>query len=89
MARIVFTPNIQRHLQCPPVEVSGSTVAEALDALFVINPRARDYILDNQGAVRQHMVIFVNGAGIHDRTGLSDRLAENTEIYIAQALSGG
>jgi hypothetical protein len=33
--------------------------------------------------------VFVNGARIRDRTHLSDRLPENAEIYVLQALSGG
>lgn len=34
--------------------------------------RSRPYVLDDQGAVRRHMVVFVNGRQITDRTRLSD-----------------
>ena len=89
MAHIVFTANIQRHLHCPPAEVSGKTLRNVLEALFVGNPGARDYVLDNQGAVRQHIAIFVNGESIRDRQQLSDPVTDDAEVYIIQSLSGG
>jgi hypothetical protein len=35
------------------------------------------------------MVVFVDGRQIRDRQRLSDPVATNGEIYVAQALSGG
>jgi hypothetical protein len=69
--------------------VEGGTVREALEAVFRGNPRARAYVLDEQGAVRPHMVVFVNGQQIRDRRHLSDPVPQSAEIYVAQALSGG
>ncbi len=89
MPIITFTPNIQRHVSCPPSGVEGQTVREALEAAFRGNPRARAYVLDEQGAVRPHMVVFVDGRQVQDRQHLSDPVQGNTEIYVAQALSGG
>ncbi len=89
MVRVVFTPNLQRHIACPPVEVEASTVREALDAAFAGNDRARSYVLDDQAALRKHMTVFINGNRIQDRTCLSDDVPENGEIYVLQALSGG
>jgi molybdopterin synthase sulfur carrier subunit len=89
MIRVVFTPNLQRHIACPPVEVEGATVREALEAAFAGNERARAYVLDDQAGLRKHMAVFVNGARIADRVHLSDRVPENAEIYVLQALSGG
>jgi len=89
MPTITFTPNIQRHVNCPPATVAGETVSQALEAVFQGNPRARGYILDEQGAVRPHMVVFVDGRQLKDRQRLSDPVTSNAEIYVAQALSGG
>ncbi len=89
MVRVTFTANMQRHVACPTTEVSGRTVREVLGRVFADNPRARDYVLDDQGAVRQHMVVFVNGEPIRDRDGLSDPVADESEVYVMQALSGG
>jgi sulfur-carrier protein len=89
MATVSFTPNIQRHVRCPPTQVKGETVRQILEAVFIQNPKARGYVLDDQGAVRAHMVVFVDGHQIRDRSQLSDRVEANAEIYVAQALSGG
>src|SRR5688572_17716348 len=89
MARVTFTSNLQQHLAAPPVETSGGTVREVLDAVFRDNPKLRSYVLDDQGGVRKHMVVFVNGRAIGDRTKLSDPVPESAEVYVMQALSGG
>ena len=89
MPTITFTQNIQRHVSCPPANVDGQTVRQALEAVFEKNPQARGYVLDDQGGVRPHMVVFVDGQQIRDRQNLSDPVRENGEIYVAQALSGG
>ena len=89
MATVSFTPNIQRHVSCPATQVQGETVRQVLDAVFEGNPRAKAYVLDEQGAVRQHMVVFVDGRQIRDRQHLTDSVTESAEIYVAQALSGG
>jgi molybdopterin converting factor small subunit len=89
MARVHFTANLQRHVPCPPAEVAGETVRAVLDAVFAANPRARGYVLDDQGAVRKHMVIFVNGEQIRDPVGLSDPVPRGGDVYVMQALSGG
>jgi len=89
MVNVVFTGNIQQHVACPPMAADGRTVREVLDAAFRENPRARSYVLDDQGAIRKHMVVFVNGRAVNDRTGLSDPVPEAAEVYIMQALSGG
>ena len=89
MAKVVFTPNIQRHVACPEAEAPGMTVREVLDGVFAGNARARSYVLDDQGTLRRHMSIFVDGVLILDRTRLSDAVAPDGTIYVFQALSGG
>ena len=89
MAKIVFTPHLKRYLDCPPQEVEADSVAAALEQVFEDNPRLRSYLLDDQGGLRKHMTIFVNGEAIRDRTGLTDPLERNEEVYVLQALSGG
>ena len=89
MPRLSFTKNLQRHVACPAASVDGATVREAMDAYFSAVPRARDYVLDEQGAVRKHMVLFINGDQLEDRQGLSDALKSSDEVHVMQALSGG
>jgi molybdopterin synthase sulfur carrier subunit len=89
VARVVFTPNLQRHVACGPAEAEGATVREVLDKVFHENDQVRSYVLDDQQALRKHMVIFINGAQMKDRIKLSDPVSADSEIYIMQALSGG
>jgi sulfur-carrier protein len=86
---VVFTANLQRHVACPPMEVDGTTVRQALEAVFAVNPAVRSYLLDDQGAVRKHMSIFVSGEQLRDRRHQSDPIAADGEIFVMQALSGG
>lgn len=89
MARISFTPNLQRHLDVTELEVMANTVAEALDAAFVANPRLRGYLLDDQGRLRRHVAIFVDAQQVSDRRRLSDPVGPASDIFVVQALSGG
>jgi sulfur-carrier protein len=89
MPRVIFTPNIQRHVFCPEAEASGQTVREVLDRVLAANSQAQGYVLDDQSALRKHMTIFVDGRMIQDRTCLSDTVGETSTIYVLQALSGG
>ena len=89
MAKVIFTPNIQRHVVCADAEARGSTVREVLDNVFAENPQARRYVLDDQSGLRRHMTIFVDGRMIRDRARLGDEVGESSTIYVFQALSGG
>jgi len=89
MATVRFTQNIQRHVSCPTREISGSTLREVLDDYFRENERARGYVLDEQGKIRQHMIVFIDGEMAQDRDRLTDPVQENALIDVIQALSGG
>ena len=89
MAKVTFTSNLQRHVALPEAEAPGATVREVLDAVFAVNRTVRGYVLDEQGALRKHMGIIVDGTVIADRAGLSDQVGPSSSIYVLQALSGG
>jgi hypothetical protein len=89
VATVTFTPNLERHVECPPREVEGDTVRAVLDRVFADNPRLRGYVTDETGALRYHMLVFVDGQQIGDRDRLSDAVRPTSEIYVMQALSGG
>jgi len=86
---VSFTKNIQRHVACPTRAVTGRTVREALNSVFAGNERARGYVLDDQGGLRKHMVVFINGEPVKDRVTLADTIPDEAEVYVMQALSGG
>ena len=89
MARVVFTSNLQRHVRCPETTVAPGTVASALAAVFAAQPQARSYVLDEQGQLRKHVTVFVDGRRVRDRERLSDAVGEASEVYVMQALTGG
>lgn len=89
MPRVVFGSALQRHVACAPVDVAGSTVAQALDAAFAVHHRARSYVLDDQAQVRKHVSIFIDGRLIRDRRTLTDAISDDSQILIVPALSGG
>lgn len=87
---VVLTRNLRRHVDLERCEVQGDTVRDALEQVFAVSPRLRDYVLDDTGAVRTHMAVLVDGQSVADRTALSDRLPDtHSRILIVQALSGG
>jgi hypothetical protein len=89
MPTVAFTTALQRFLAAPPAQVDGRTVREALAAVFAARPALRGYVLDDQGALRRHVAVYVGGEPVADRTGLSDPVGPDDEIYVFQALTGG
>ncbi|MCI0631997.1 MAG: MoaD/ThiS family protein [Phycisphaerales bacterium] len=89
LAQIRFTSNIQRHIRCPSREVKGRSLRDVLNAYFEGNNSARGYVLDDQGALRHHMAVFINGKPIADRDRLTDAVPADATIDVMQALSGG
>jgi sulfur-carrier protein len=86
---VSFTSALLRFLPVPAAQVEGITVAEALAAVFASQPALRGYVLDDQGAVRRHVAVYVNGEPVRDRVRMTDPVGMHDEIYVFQALSGG
>ena len=86
MAHVDVAPILARHLRVPPSEVAGDTVRSVLEGLFTEHGQLRGYVLDDQGALRRHVVIFVDGVAVRD---LSREVGPTSELVIMQALSGG
>jgi molybdopterin converting factor small subunit len=89
MAKVFFTANLRRHVDCPGMEAEGETVREVLSRVFAVQDRLGAYVLDDQGALRKHMSILVDGQRIRDLERLSDPVRPSSEIWVMQALSGG
>lgn len=65
--------------------VSGSTVAEALDDLFEELPGLRNHLLDETGAIRPHVSVFVDSR----QADLSTEVSEDADVRVLHAVSGG
>ncbi|NWH08624.1 MAG: MoaD/ThiS family protein [Alphaproteobacteria bacterium] len=75
----------------PPdgTRVQGESVRAALEAVFASHPMLRGYVLDDQGALRKHVAIFVDGIRLQGTEALRAPTREASEIHVLQALSGG
>jgi hypothetical protein len=89
MAELHFTQNLRRHTACPSMRLQAATVGDLFEQYFAEHPSMRSFILDDQGHVRKHVKVLVDGRNIEDRTRLSDPLTTDSQIHVFQALSGG
>jgi molybdopterin converting factor small subunit len=93
MATVRFTKHLIRFFpdlaNQAIIEAQGDTVAGVVNALDEKYPGLAAYVVDEQGALRKHVNIFLDDELIHDRQKLQDPVAEDDRIYIFQALSGG
>jgi molybdopterin synthase sulfur carrier subunit len=89
MPTVEFAPALTRHVACPRQEVAAASLASVLAAAFRAAPALRGYVLDEQGAVRKHVAVFVNGEMIPRRDDLTRELAAQDRVHVIQALTGG
>ena len=89
MAHLVFTQQLRRFTVVPEIEANAATLRDALEAAFAVNPQLRGYVLDEQGHLRRHVTVFIDGHRLRDRARLDDALAPSSEVYVMQALTGG
>jgi sulfur carrier protein ThiS len=71
------------------ISVPAGSVADVLRAVDALAPGFTDYVLDERGALRQHVIISVNDTVVIDRKTLSECVPEDATLFIFQALSGG
>lgn len=68
------------------VPAEGATLCAVFDDLDRRFPGLRFRVIDEQGRVRRHMVVFVDGEREED---LSRALRPGAEVFVIGALSGG
>lgn len=90
MARIHFTRHLQRFFpELDTLSVEGKTVSELVTAVDREFPGLAAYLIDESGALRKHVNIFVDQEMIRDRRSLKDPVQPDDEVHVIQALSGG
>ena len=67
------------------LELDGSTVAEVLRSLEHEHPGTRGWILDERGAIREHINVFVNKEYGREDTSV----APSDRLHVIPAISGG
>ena len=67
------------------VTLDGSSVGEVLRELEREHPRITGWVLDDQGHLRQHVNVFVDG----ERVGEDAPLAPGATLHVLPSISGG
>lgn len=66
-----------------------TTVVDAFVALGRDYPGIRQRVLDDQGNIRRHVNIFVDGENVRFAGGGAAQVTNDSEVWIYPALSGG
>lgn len=90
MPTIRFTYALKRfYPDLKDIPAQGQSLPDIFMEIEKKYPGMSAYVLDEQGSLRKHVNIFIDGKMINDRKSLSDSFTGNSVIYIMQALSGG
>lgn len=84
--KVLIPSALRSYTQSGRAEAQGATLAALLDDLERQYPGIRFRMVDEQGRIRRHIRIFINGTQAHD---LTRGIGDSDEVIIAQALSGG
>ena len=71
------------------LDVEAGTLRSVLDAVGRDAPELRDRLLDEAGALRRHVNVFVNGEDVRFRDLLETRVQEGDRVAIVPAVAGG
>jgi molybdopterin converting factor small subunit len=63
--------------------------AEVIAAISIEHPGLRDRVLDEQGELRRHVNLFIDGENVRSMGGLDAEVRDDCEMWIHPALSGG
>ena len=67
------------------VQLSGDTVGDVIATLERDHPKTKGWVLDEAGAIRRHISVFVDG----ERVSADAIVASDATIHIIPAISGG
>lgn len=71
------------------VEVDGATVGEVLAALEAAYPGIGERVLDDGGALRRFVNVFVDDEDVRFQQGLATPVAGGATVSIIPAVAGG
>jgi len=71
------------------VEVNGATIGDAINELQTRYPGIKERLLDETGAVRRFVNVYVNEEDIRFLQNQQTKLKDGDEISIIPAIAGG
>lgn len=71
------------------VQVEGSTLADVIEALEAVHPGFKDRLLDESGALRKFVNIFVADDDVRYLDGLATAVPAGETVSIIPAVAGG
>ena len=74
---------------CRRLDVAGGTVEVVLTAVGRAHPGVGQRVLDERGALRPHVNVYVNGESIRYLDGAETPVGDADEVWILPAVSGG
>ena len=89
MAQLYFTQQLRRFVDAPAMYTGAAVLRGALEEAFATAPQLRGYVLDDQGHLRKHLIVFIDGRRVRDYEKLDDALLASSEVHVLQALTGG
>jgi molybdopterin converting factor small subunit len=86
MPRVILTGSICQHAGgLGAVDVDGGTALALVRALETSYPGLRGWVVDERGALRRHVRLFLRGSSVT----LDAAVGPNDELHIVAAISGG
>jgi molybdopterin converting factor small subunit len=83
---MVLTGSVREHAGgLGAIEVGGATVAAAIQSLEAAYPALKGWIVDERGALRRHVKLFVRGEAV----ALDAPVAPGEDLHVVAAISGG
>jgi molybdopterin synthase sulfur carrier subunit len=91
MAVTVRIPTTLRPLSggAKQVEVGAGSLAEVIEALDGAHPGFRDRLLDDDGALRKFVNVFVDDDDVRYLQGLETPVSDGLTVSIIPAVAGG
>ena len=71
------------------VDADGATLAEVLDDLDASYPGIRDRILDDQGALRRFVNVYVGNDDVRFLDALDTKTPDGSQVSVIPAVAGG
>jgi sulfur-carrier protein len=89
-SRLLLPASLRRYAgEQAEVEICGGTLRAALDDLAERLPQLERRLRDEQGRLRPHVLMFVDGVSVRSGAPMDTPVGDGAEVFVAPAVSGG